>query len=80
MYLFATVQSYSSCLGDGETCYLSGVQLDSCSGTGGGSGKLSEVSFPVSQLAPAAACPVPSHAGCGRDAGTAVGPVTEAVL
>lgn len=29
MYLFVTVQSYSSCLGDGEICYFSGVQLDS---------------------------------------------------
>lgn len=47
---------------------------------GGGSGKLQEVSFPVSQLAPAAACLVLSRAGCSRDAGTAVGPVTEAVL
>lgn len=47
---------------------------------GGGSGKLQEVSFPVSQLAPAAACLVLARAGCSRDAGTAVGPVTEAVL
>lgn len=47
---------------------------------GGGSGKLLEVSFPISQLAPVAACPVLLHAGCSRDAGTAVGPVTEAVL
>lgn len=29
MDLFATVQSYSSHLGDGETCYFSGAQLDS---------------------------------------------------
>lgn len=48
--------------------------------TGGGSGKLQEVSFPVSQLAPAAAYPVLWRAGCSRDAGSAVGPVTEAVL
>lgn len=48
--------------------------------TGGGSGKLWEVSVPVSPLAPAAACPVLGRAGCSRDAGTAVGPVTEAVL
>lgn len=46
----------------------------------GGSGKLLEVSFPTSQLAPVAACPVLSHAGCSRDASAAVGPVTEAVL
>uniref|UniRef100_A0A8B9FFE8 Uncharacterized protein n=1 Tax=Amazona collaria TaxID=241587 RepID=A0A8B9FFE8_9PSIT len=46
----------------------------------GGSGKLLEVSFLISQLAPVAACPMLSHAGCSRDAGTAVGPVTEAVL
>lgn len=47
---------------------------------GGGSGKLLEVSLPISQLAPAAACPVLLHAGCSRGASAAVGPVTEAVL
>lgn len=64
----------------GKLAILMEYSLTVWSVVGGGSGKLLEVSFPISQLAPVAACPVLSHAGCSRDAGTAVGPVTEAVL
>lgn len=64
----------------GKLAILVEYSLTIWSVIGGGSGKLLEVSFPISQLAPVAACPVFLHAGCSGDARAAVGPVTEAVL